>query len=101
MASKEGFRGSAIERFTKKVEKTGTCWLWRGAISSSGYGMVRAPGVTYAHRWAYEHFVGQIAEGLDIDHHCRVRHCVNPMHLEPVTRSVNVGRGWSARKAAL
>jgi hypothetical protein len=42
-----------------------------------------------AHRWAYEHFIGPIPAGLEIDHLCRVRHCVNPAHLEPVTKSEN------------
>jgi hypothetical protein len=47
----------------------------------------------YAHRWSYEHFVGPIPEGLHIDHLCRVRRCVNPDHLEPVTPKENYLRG--------
>lgn len=46
-----------------------------------------------AHRFAYEDIVGPILEGLTIDHLCRVRHCVNPAHLEPVTHLENVRRG--------
>jgi hypothetical protein len=46
----------------------------------------------YAHRWAYEHFVGPIPEGLEIDHGCFVHACVNPGHLEPVTHQENVRR---------
>lgn len=50
-----------------------------------------------AHRWAYLHFVGKIPAGLDLDHLCRNRWCVNPEHLEPVTRSENLTRGYAAR----
>ena len=50
-----------------------------------------------AHRFAYEMLVGPIPEGLDLDHLCRVRHCVNPNHLEPVTRSENLRRGIRPR----
>jgi hypothetical protein len=54
-----------------------------------------------AHRWSYEALVGPIPPGLEIDHLCRVRNCVNPSHLEPVTKAVNILRGesMSARHA--
>lgn len=76
----------------------GGCWIWYGAMDSQGYGRVtfRVDGRrvwTGAHRAFYEGFVGPIPEGLDLDHLCRVRACVNPAHLEPVTRSVNLKRG--------
>lgn len=51
------------------------------------------PGGVSAHRWAYEHFVGPIADGLVLDHLCRNTSCVNPRHLEPVTQQENVLRG--------
>lgn len=55
----------------------------------------KAPGhATAPHRWLYEQVSGEpIAEGYEPDHLCRVRNCVNPAHLEPVTRRENVFRG--------
>ena len=82
------------EKFWRRVEKSEGCWRWPGAKNSTGYGMVRVgKKVVYAHRYAYELEIGPIPEGLTIDHLCRVRLCVNPAHLEPVTQSENVLRG--------
>lgn len=81
------------------------CWEWTGAISR-GYGIFRGQGkggrAYKAHRWAYEYLVGPIPEGLESDHLCRNRRCVNPWHIEPVTRRVNVlrGSGVSSQNAA-
>lgn len=81
----------ALERFTEKriIDESG-CWFWTGTINRKGYGMFwpTANG-TPAHRWSYEHYVGPIPEGLQLDHLCRVRRCVNPAHLEPVTAKEN------------
>jgi len=66
------------------------CWRWQMAISSEGYGRIDTE---YAHRFSYAAYVGTIPDGLELDHLCRVRDCVNPAHLEPVTRAVNVRRG--------
>jgi len=49
-----------------------------------------------AHRLSYETEIGPIPEGLELDHLCRVRSCVNPLHLEPVTHQENVRRGEGA-----
>lgn len=81
-----------------KVEKTDTCWLWRGAIGKAeGYGQFWLNDVMMpAHRAAWLIFRSEIPEGLELDHLCRVRHCVNPDHLEPVTKRENILRGEGA-----
>ena len=90
------------ERFWEYVDKTGACWLWTGA-SSHGYGnffIAKGEGKykqVQAHRWSYAELVGPIPEGLVIDHLCRVKKCVNPRHLQPVSQQVNVLRGDVAR----
>ncbi len=81
-----------LARFMAKVEKTETCWLWRGPCNRQGYGRRSSK---LAHRVSYEQHVGPIPPGLQLDHLCRVRNCVNPAHLEPVTARVNVLRGES------
>jgi hypothetical protein len=81
-------------RFWAKVDKTETCWLFTVNIAPEGYGKFSFHGRTRnAHRVVYEALVGPIPDGLDLDHLCRVRHCVNPAHLEPVTRAENARRG--------
>lgn len=77
------------------------CWIWALATKPNGYGHVRVDGRDeYAHRAYWREAHGPIPTGLDLDHLCRVRACVNPDHLEPVTRAENMRRSWSARKAA-
>ncbi len=75
-------------------EPTTGCWLWAGSRISSGYGaFARGPGQwELAHRVAYEIYVGPVAEGLELDHLCRTKLCVNPRHLEPVTHRENMQR---------
>lgn len=85
------FSKDPVARFWSFVDKTDTCWFWIGTRSDTGYGSL--PPYVNAHRFAYETFVGPIPKGLEIDHLCRVRACVNPAHLEAVTHQENVRRG--------
>lgn len=96
----DDLRPSVEQRFWAKVDRRGSdeCWPWTGAKLQHGYGHLKV-GESYppAHRVAYELLVGPIPEGLQIDHLCRVRDCVNPAHLEPVTNAENGRRGRMAR----
>lgn len=88
----------------KVTEDASGCWLWGGATMHNGYGQFRyRTRLIAAHRASYLMFVGPIPEGLDLDHLCRRRNCVNPAHLEPVTRRENLLRGdtITARNAAV
>ena len=93
-------------RFESKyvIDPTTGCWLWTAKIEWTGYGRISLGGrrgrLEMAHRVAYELHVGPIPDGLEIDHLCRVRHCVNPAHLEAVTSQVNVLRGRGPAVAA-
>lgn len=82
-------------RFWSKVDKTESCWLWTASIGTDGYGQFMMPGknLLRAHRFSYELAHGKVPDGLHLDHLCRVRRCVNPSHLEPVTHKENVLRG--------
>lgn len=88
VAAREGRVGRLVE---------GNCWMWTGCArggmnAESRYGGYREG---YAHRFAYETLVGPIPEDLEIDHLCRVRFCVRPDHMEPVTHAENGRRGES------
>lgn len=101
--------GTAEERLLAGIDVRGSeeCWPWRGK-TSRGYGRLVVDGqARQAHRLAYEHFVGPIPVGMDIDHVCHNdsgcvggpcshRRCCNPSHLEPATRAENVMRGESS-----
>jgi len=82
-------------RFWSRVQPVPCgCWLWTGGTKGKGYGGCgRYHPSGYAHRASYELMVGPIPEGLQIDHLCRVRNCVNPDHLEAVTCRENLRRG--------
>jgi hypothetical protein len=94
-------------RFMSKVQvTTDGCWMWLGARTPQGYGRVSYEGQVWgAHRLAYTLLVNEITPGYVLDHLCRTPPCVNPAHLEPVTRAVNTRRGdspiGSSRRARL
>lgn len=82
-----------IDRFWSKVEKTSSCWIWKGNVGSNGYGQF---GYNYkvvsSHRLAYQLTKGEIPEGMELDHLCKNTLCVNPEHLEIVNRRENTLR---------
>lgn len=97
-----GYRGSGPRPVAERIRNMSRtdengCWIWQGRPTNAGYGLMtlRTDGVarsTSAHRVAYETFVGPVPDGLVLDHLCRVRMCVNPAHLEPVTSRENTMR---------
>lgn len=69
------------------------CWRWQGTTDLDGYARIRV-GKRWlrGHRYTYARCAGPIPTGLELDHLCRVRECVNPEHMEPVTRATNQAR---------
>ncbi len=93
------------DRFWEQVllqKTTDGCWEWIGAKQPSGYGRIGSGGdggkVLMAHRVAYEFMVGPIPPGLQIDHLCRNKSCVNPAHLEAVTHRENMIRAGMLKR---
>lgn len=85
------------ERWWEKVAITEGCWLWTASLDGNGYGRFHdGERDTKAHRSGYEMLVGPVPDGLELDHLCRVRACVRPDHLEPVTHAENVRRAAAA-----
>lgn len=85
----------ASVRFWRFVEQDGDCWLWTGHRDARGYGLFNAGDdrTVRAHRFAYELLVAEIPAGLQLDHLCENKSCVNALaHLDPVPGRVNVHR---------
>jgi hypothetical protein len=93
----ENTRPTVEQRFWRKLSLGEGCWEWLAGLTMDGYGQFhpRRGFPTHAHRYSYDLLVGPIPDGLDVDHLCRNRKCVNPDHLEPVTVKVNILRGTS------
>lgn len=85
---------TAPDRIRRRCVVTPTgCWCWTGGHYGNGYAAVYDPRTRrngLGHRLAFEAFIGPIPDGLEIDHLCRVRDCLNPAHLRAVTHRVNV-----------
>lgn len=94
-----------LERYEEKVDRSGgpdACHPWMAGRLPTGYGRFSYGGKdVYAHRWAYENYVGPIPEGLQVLHHCDNPPCVNPAHLWLGTHADNhadkVAKGRQAR----
>lgn len=84
------------------VPELGACWVWQGS-TSMGYARFSNKGHRKGpvHRWLWEQEHGTVPEGLQLDHLCRVRSCIRPSHMEPVTARENVRRAAAARHARL
>lgn len=84
-------------RILAKIIDDGECWVWTGAKtggSYGGYGQINISGrIEYSHRVVFETYLGNIQDGLELDHLCRNHACCNPLHLEPVTHRENHLRG--------
>lgn len=95
-----------IDLFLAKVaaHSEEECWTWLGATNDRGYprwgyGPSGAQVNVYAHRFSYETLIGPIPDGLTVDHLCRNIVCVNPAHMELVTKSENTRRRWDLWRA--
>jgi len=87
------------DHFWSKVDASGDCWEWTGMRDRDGYGKVSWDArKKLTHRLAYELLVGPVPVGLQLDHLCRNRACVNPDHLQPVTWAENLRRGAPRRR---
>lgn len=100
--------GTAIERFWARVNRTDSCWLWTGTRNGNGYGIFTFDNRrSVVHRFSYREFVGELVAGMEVDHICRVRHCVNPDHLRVTTSGQNhqnispIGRGRSGYRGVI
>lgn len=89
---------AVIDRLRARTEHRADCWVWLGALDTSGYGRIGVgPATDATHRVAYVELVGPVPDGMQLDHLCGNRACWNPDHLEPVAQAENVRRGCATR----
>lgn len=80
--------------FSIDIDQDSGCWLWTRGKDKDGYASIYIkPKMRKGHRLSYETYKGEIPGGLEIDHTCRNRACINPDHLEAVTHQENMKRG--------
>jgi hypothetical protein len=80
---------SPYDKFISCVEKTDSCWLWKGSKTITGYSRFEFNHKRYsAHRFSYSHYKGEIPDNLVVRHKCKNK-CVNPDHLELGTHAEN------------
>lgn len=90
-----------LHKILSKTVKTDSCWFYTGT-NTSGYGTMVIDGRQQTvHRYMYASVHGEIPKGLELDHLCRVKHCINPDHLQAVTHLENVRRGPQAKDGTL
>jgi hypothetical protein len=97
-------RPTEADKFFARIkrETESGCWEW-DRTDAAGYGaqFVFDKARTLPHRWAYSYLRADIPEGLELDHLCRNRRCVNPWHLEPVNRRENAMRGIGSKETCV
>ncbi|MEV5451643.1 HNH endonuclease signature motif containing protein [Streptomyces sp. NPDC052535] len=89
---------TVMDRLIANLRQDGSCWVWTRSTNGDGYGLISIKrAMIRTHQVSYQLFVGSVPDGLQLDHLCRVRLCVNPDHLEPVTSGENTRRGTASQ----
>ena len=92
-----------LEKFhTRYTVNDNGCWVWHGGTTKGFntrgqpqlYVNGRVPANALAYIASYEHYIGPIPKGYEVDHLCFNSICVNWQHLEAVTPKVNKERAY-------